>query len=63
VREASCPGDLLDHHDGNISAAGNAAGVDRETRHRLTNKRRIGSWPPHWGDPTPPLPIGSSLEH
>jgi DNA-binding NtrC family response regulator len=33
--------DLLDRHDGNISAAAKAAGVDRKTFHRLVTKHQI----------------------
>jgi DNA-binding NtrC family response regulator len=38
VLEASYLRDLLAHHDGNISAAAKAAGIDRKTFHRLINK-------------------------
>ena len=41
VLEASYLRDLLDRHDGNISAAAKAAGIDRKTFHRLVNKYRI----------------------
>jgi DNA-binding NtrC family response regulator len=41
VLEASYLRDLLDRHDGNISAAAKAAGIDRKTFHRLINKHRI----------------------
>jgi DNA-binding NtrC family response regulator len=33
--------DLLDRHDGNISAAAKAAGIDRKTFHRLVSKHQI----------------------
>jgi DNA-binding NtrC family response regulator len=33
--------DLLERHDGNISAAAKAAGIDRKTFHRLVGKYRI----------------------
>jgi DNA-binding NtrC family response regulator len=32
---------LLEHHQGNISAAAKAAGIDRKTFHRLINKYRL----------------------
>src|SRR5262249_14151389 len=32
---------LLERHDGNVSAAAKAAGIDRKTFHRLINKYRI----------------------
>jgi DNA-binding NtrC family response regulator len=35
--------DLLARHDGNISAAAKAAGIDRKTFHRLINKYQIRS--------------------
>jgi two-component system response regulator HydG len=38
VLEASYLRDLLARHDGNISAAAKAAGIDRKTFHRLINK-------------------------
>jgi DNA-binding NtrC family response regulator len=41
VLEASYLRDLLDRHDGNISAAAKAAGIDRKTFHRLVNKHQI----------------------
>ena len=41
VLEASYLRDLLDRHDGNISAAAKAAGIDRKTFHRLINKYRL----------------------
>jgi two-component system, NtrC family, response regulator HydG len=40
VLEASYLRQLLDRHDGNISAAAKAAGIDRETFHRLINKHQ-----------------------
>jgi transcriptional regulator with PAS, ATPase and Fis domain len=36
--ETSYLRDLLDRHDGNVSAAAKAAGIDRKTFHRLINK-------------------------
>jgi DNA-binding NtrC family response regulator len=33
--------DLLDRHDGNISAAAKAAGIDRKTFHRLVHKHQV----------------------
>jgi len=41
VLEANYLRDLLDRHDGNISAAAKAAGIDRKTFHRLVTKYRI----------------------
>jgi len=41
VLEASYLRDLLGRHDGNISAAAKAAGIDRKTFHRLINKHQI----------------------
>jgi DNA-binding NtrC family response regulator len=41
VLEAAYLRDLLDRHDGNISAAAKAAGIDRKTFHRLINKYRL----------------------
>ncbi len=41
VLEASYLRDLLARHDGNISAAAKAAGIDRKTFHRLVNKYQI----------------------
>jgi DNA-binding NtrC family response regulator len=41
VLEASYLRDLLERHDGNISAAAKAAGIDRKTFHRLINKYRL----------------------
>jgi len=38
VLEASYLRDLLARHDGNVSAAAKAAGIDRKTFHRLINK-------------------------
>ena len=35
--------ELLERHDGNISAAAKAAGIDRKTFHRLVNKYQIRS--------------------
>jgi transcriptional regulator of acetoin/glycerol metabolism len=32
---------LLEHHQGNISAAAKAAEIDRKTFHRLINKYRL----------------------
>jgi DNA-binding NtrC family response regulator len=43
VLEASYLRDLLARHDGNISAAAKAAGIDRKTFHRLVNKYQIRS--------------------
>jgi DNA-binding NtrC family response regulator len=43
VLEASYLRELLDRHDGNISAAAKAAGIDRKTFHRLVNKHKIRS--------------------
>jgi DNA-binding NtrC family response regulator len=37
------PPDLLARHDGNISAAAKAAGIDRKTFHRLVNKYQLRS--------------------
>ena len=41
VLEANYLRDLLDRHDGNISAAAKTAGIDRKTFHRLVAKHRI----------------------
>jgi DNA-binding NtrC family response regulator len=41
VLEAAYLRDLLDRHDGNISAAAKTAGIDRKTFHRLVSKHRI----------------------
>ncbi|HET7342259.1 MAG TPA: sigma-54 dependent transcriptional regulator [Methylomirabilota bacterium] len=41
VLEASYLRELLDRHEGNISAAAKAAGIDRKTFHRLVNKHQI----------------------
>lgn len=41
VLEASYLKQLLESHDGNISAAAKAAGIDRKTFHRLVNKHQI----------------------
>jgi two-component system response regulator HydG len=41
VLEASYLRDLLARHDGNISAAAKAAGIDRKTFHRLIKKHHI----------------------
>ena len=41
VLEASYLRELLDRHEGNISAAAKAAGIDRKTFHRLINKHQI----------------------
>ncbi|HEV8585845.1 MAG TPA: helix-turn-helix domain-containing protein, partial [Methylomirabilota bacterium] len=41
VLEASYLRQLLDRHQGNISAAAKAAGVDRKTFHRLVTKHRV----------------------
>ena len=41
VLEASYLHDLLGRHDGNVSAAAKAAGIDRKTLHRLINKYRL----------------------
>jgi len=41
VLESSYLRDLLDRHDGNISAAAKAAGIDRKTFHRLVSKHQI----------------------
>jgi DNA-binding NtrC family response regulator len=41
VLEASYLRDLLARHDGNVSAAAKAAGIDRKTFHRLINKHGI----------------------
>jgi len=43
VLEASYLRQLLERHDGNISAAAKAAGIDRKTFHRLVNKHQIRS--------------------
>jgi DNA-binding NtrC family response regulator len=41
VLEASYLRELLERHDGNISAAAKAAGIDRKTFHRLINKHQL----------------------
>ena len=41
VLEASYLRDLLERHEGNVSAAAKTAGIDRKTFHRLINKYRI----------------------
>ncbi|HET7874231.1 MAG TPA: helix-turn-helix domain-containing protein, partial [Methylomirabilota bacterium] len=41
VLEASYLRDLLARHDGNVSAAAKAAGIDRKTFHRLINKYQL----------------------
>ena len=41
VVEASYLRELLDRHDGNISAAAKAACIDRKTFHRLVNKHHL----------------------
>jgi len=41
VLEGNYLRDLLDRHDGNVSAAAKAAGVDRKTFHRLITKYQI----------------------
>jgi two-component system, NtrC family, response regulator HydG len=41
ILEAAYLRDLLDRHDGNISAAAKSAGIDRKTFHRLSNKYRL----------------------
>ena len=41
VLEASYLRELLERHEGNISAAAKAAGIDRKTFHRLINKHQI----------------------
>jgi transcriptional regulator with PAS, ATPase and Fis domain len=41
VLETSYLRQLLERHDGNISAAAKAAGIDRKTFHRLINKHHI----------------------
>jgi two-component system response regulator HydG len=41
VLEASYLRDLLARHDGNVSAAAKAAGIDRKTFHRLINKHEL----------------------
>ena len=41
VLEASYLRQVLDRHDGNISAAALAAGIDRKTFHRLVNKHHL----------------------
>jgi transcriptional regulator of acetoin/glycerol metabolism len=38
VLEVSYLRDLLARHDGNVSSAAKAAGIDRKTFHRLINK-------------------------
>ncbi len=39
--EAAYLTELLERHDGNVSQAAKAAGIDRKTFHRLINKYRI----------------------
>lgn len=41
ILEASYLRDLLARHDGNVSAAAKAAGIDRKTFHRLINKYQL----------------------
>ena len=41
VLEGTYLRDLLDRHDGNISAAAKTAGIDRKTFHRLVSKHQI----------------------
>ena len=41
VLETAYLRDVLDRHDGNISAAAKAAGIDRKTFHRLINKHQL----------------------
>ena len=41
VLEAAYLRDLLDRHDGNISAAAKVAGIDRKTFHRLVHKYQV----------------------
>jgi DNA-binding NtrC family response regulator len=41
VLEGNYLRDLLDRHDGNVSAAAKAAGVDRKTFHRLVTKHQV----------------------
>lgn len=41
VLEAGYLRDVLERHDGNVSAAANAAGIDRKTFHRLINKYQL----------------------
>jgi transcriptional regulator of acetoin/glycerol metabolism len=41
VLEASYLRQLLDRHQGNISAAAKAAGIDRKTFHRLVTKHGV----------------------
>ena len=41
ILEAAYLRDLLDRHDGNISAAAKSAGIDRKTFHRLINKYQL----------------------
>jgi two-component system response regulator HydG len=41
VLESNYLRDLLDRHDGNVSAAAKAAGIDRKTFHRLLSKHQI----------------------
>jgi transcriptional regulator of acetoin/glycerol metabolism len=41
VLEAAYLRDLLGTHDGNVSAAAKAAGIDRKTFHRLINKYHL----------------------
>ena len=41
VLESNYLRELLDRHDGNVSAAAKAAGIDRKTFHRLVSKHHI----------------------
>ena len=41
--EGSYLRDLLARHEGNVSAAAKAAGIDRKTFHRLINKYALRS--------------------
>ena len=41
VLEASYLRDALARHDGNVSAAAKAAGIDRKTFHRLINRYHL----------------------
>jgi transcriptional regulator of acetoin/glycerol metabolism len=41
VLEASYLRQILARHDGNVSAAAKAAGIDRKTFHRLINKHNL----------------------
>jgi DNA-binding NtrC family response regulator len=43
VLEASYLRELLDHHQGTISAAAKAPGIDRKMFHRLSNNYQIRS--------------------